>query len=145
ADTGLIGWLHRRLFSSAFNTVLTLASLTLLILLAWPTFRFLIIDAVWVGTNRDDCLEESVGRAVGACWPFIAAKFRQFMYGFYPQDEIWRVNVTYALGVLLLVPLLIPRVPHKALNAILFFGVFPVVAFFLLVGGVLELPHVETR
>src|SRR5262249_61429147 len=26
-----------------------------------------------------------------------------------------------------------------------FFGVFPVVAFFLLVGGVLGLPHVETR
>ena len=35
--------------------------------------------------------------------------------------------------------------PHKALNAILFFGVFPVVGFFLLVGGVFGLPHVETR
>ena len=67
------------------------------------------------------------------------------MYGFYPDDERWRVNLTYALGVVLLVPLLIPRVPYKALNAILFFGVFPVVGFFLLVGGVLGLPHVETR
>ena len=67
------------------------------------------------------------------------------MYGFYPQDQQWRVDLTYALAVLLLVPLLIPRVPHKALNALLFFGVFPVAGFFLLVGDVLGLEHVETR
>ena len=67
------------------------------------------------------------------------------MYGFYPERSVWRVNLTYALGLALLVPLLIPRVPYKALNALLFFGVFPVVAFFLLVGGVFGLPHVETR
>jgi general L-amino acid transport system permease protein len=36
-------------------------------------------------------------------------------------------------------------VPYKALNALLFFGVFPVVAFVLLVGGVFGLQHVETR
>jgi general L-amino acid transport system permease protein len=51
------------------------------------------------------------------------AKFAQFMYGFYPASEQWRVNLTYALGATLLVPLLVPRAPHKALNAILFFGV----------------------
>src|SRR5215475_13693992 len=67
------------------------------------------------------------------------------MYGFYPQAEQWRVNLTYALGVILLIPLLIPRVPYKTANAILFFGVFPVVAFFLLVGDLPGLPHVETR
>jgi general L-amino acid transport system permease protein len=47
--------------------------------------------------------------------------------------------------VLLLVPLLIPRVPYKTLNALLFFGAFPVVGFFLLVGDVFGLEHVETR
>ena len=72
---------------------------------------------------RVDCLPETVKHRVGACWPFVAAKFRQFMYGFYPQDQQWRVNLTYALGVILLVPLLIPRIPAKGLNAILFFGV----------------------
>jgi general L-amino acid transport system permease protein len=111
----------------------------------WPTFRFLILDAVWSGTSRTDCLAESVGREVGACWPFIAAKFQQFMYGFYPESELWRVNLTYALCVLLLAPLLVPRVPFKAANAIAFFLVFPVVAFFLLVGGVFGLEYVETR
>jgi len=145
ATTGFLGWLRRHLFSSVFNTVLTLVSLLLAIALVAPTIRFLFIDAVWDGASRVDCLEETLKRPVGACWPFVFAKFRQFMYGFYPESEIWRVNLTYALAVILLVPLLIPRVPYKALNAILFFGIFPVVAFFLLVGGVFGLPHVETR
>jgi general L-amino acid transport system permease protein len=127
------------------NTILTLLSFLLLIVVVPPLVRFLIIDAVWSGTSRTDCLAETLGRPVGACWPFVAAKFRQFMYGFYPEAEQWRVNLTYALGLILLVPLLIPRVPYKTWNAIAFFGLFPVVAFVLLVGGVLGLPHVETR
>ncbi len=58
--------------------------------------------------SRDDCLPETLGREVGACWPFIRAKFDQLMYGFYPPSERWRVDLTYALAVLLLVPLLDP-------------------------------------
>ena len=73
--------------------------------------------------------------AVGACWPFIQAKFSQFIYGFYPEAERWRVNLTFILAAILLVPLLIPRLPAKGLNAGLFFLAFPVVAFFLLHGG----------
>jgi general L-amino acid transport system permease protein len=145
ATSGMFGFLRRRLFGGVFNTVLTLLSLLVLIIVLPPLIRFLLIDAVWTGTSRTDCLAETLGRPVGACWPFVAAKFRQFMYGFYPEAEQWRVNLTYALGVILLVPLLIPRVPYKTLNAIAFFGLFPLVAFVLLVGGVLWLPQVETR
>jgi general L-amino acid transport system permease protein len=145
ATRGLLGFLRHRLFSGVLNTVLTLVGLLVLLVLVPPALRFLLIDAVWDGASRVDCLAETVGRPVGACWPFVFAKFRQFMYGFYPADEQWRVNLTYALGVALLIPLLIPRVPYKAWNAVAFFGVFPVVAFFLLVGGVFGLPHVETR
>jgi general L-amino acid transport system permease protein len=145
ATTGMLGFARQRLFGGALNTVLTLLSLLLLIVVLPPLLRFLIIDAVWDGASRVDCLPETVGHPVGACWPFVAAKFRQFMYGFYPEAEQWRINLTYALGIILLVPLLIPRVPYKTWNAIAFFGLFPLVAFVLLVGDVLGLPHVETR
>src|SRR5262249_17581168 len=141
AATGFVGWVRRRLFGSVLNSVLTLASFLLLIALAVPTIRFLVINAVWDGASRADCLEETLGRPVGACWPFIAAKFKQFMYGFYPETELWRVHLTYPLASLLLCP----RLRYKTVNAILFFGVFPVAAFFLLGGGALGLPHVETR
>jgi len=142
---GTPAWLQQKLFGSVINTIATLVSALVLAALIWPAIRFLLIDAVWQGTSRDDCLVANVGRPVGACWPFVAAKFAQFMYGFYPADQVWRINLTYVLGLALLVPLLVPRIPYKTLNAILFFGVFPVVAFYLLVGGVFGLPHVETR
>jgi general L-amino acid transport system permease protein len=145
ASRGPLALLQARLFDGVLNTVLTVASAVIFVALVWPAIKFLLIDAVWTGSSRVDCLPERVGREVGACWPFVAAKFAQFMYGFYPASEHWRVNLTYALAAILLVPLLIPRLPGKGLNAILFFAVFPVVAFFLLVGGVLGLPHVETR
>ncbi|HKG00777.1 MAG: amino acid ABC transporter permease [Xanthobacteraceae bacterium] len=143
--TGAIGWLRRNLLNSWFNILLTLVSLYLIWLIVPPLVRFLIIDAVWDGAGRDDCLPEKVGREVGACWPFIQAKFSQLVYGFYPPDQYWRVNLTFALGAALLIPLLIPPVPYKTLNAVLFFAVFPIVAFFLLLGGVFGLEHVETR
>ena len=145
ASTDALRMTRARLFGGAFNTTLTLVSAVIIVSLLWPTVKFLFIDAVWTGSSRVDCLPETVGREVGACWPFVKAKFAQFMYGFYPESEQWRVNVTYALGAIMLVPLLIPSAPFKGVNALAFFGVFPVLAFFLLTGGVLGLPHVETR
>jgi general L-amino acid transport system permease protein len=113
-------------------------SALLLWFVAVPALKFLLVDAVWSGTDRNACLAENAGHPVGACWPFIEAKFPQLMYGFYPEPERWRVNLTYLLAAILLLPLLIPRLPAKGLNAGLFFFAFPVVAFFLLHGGGLQ-------
>jgi amine acid ABC transporter, permease protein, 3-TM region, His/Glu/Gln/Arg/opine family len=103
-----------------------------------PAVKFLLVDAVWTGKDRTACLPEAAGHMVGACWPFVQAKFSQFIYGFYPEAERWRVNLTFFLAALLLLPLLIPRLPAKGLNAGLFFIVLPVIAFFLLHGGGLD-------
>ena len=145
ASTGALGWARQRLFDGPFNSVLTVIAAVAIVLVIWPAIRFLLIDAVWTGSGRTDCLAETVGREVGACWPFIRAKLGQLMYGFYPEDQQWRVDLTYAVAVALLVPLLVPAAPAKGWNALLFFGVFPVLAFFLLTGDVFGLPHVETR
>jgi general L-amino acid transport system permease protein len=145
AGASSLGLTRARLFGSVFNTALSLVSAIAIAAVLWSAVRFLVIDAVWSGTSRLDCLQETVGHEVGACWPFITAKFGQFMYGFYPVSERWRVDLTCGIGLILLVPLLIPRVPYKRYNAVVFFGVFPVSAFFLLVGGAFGLPHVETR
>jgi general L-amino acid transport system permease protein len=133
--TGFIGFLRTRLFNSPTNILLTIVSLLLIYAIVVPTLRFLLVDAVWRGNDRTACLAENAGHPVGACWPYISAKFTQFIYGFYPEPERWRVNLTFILGALLLLPLLIPRLPAKGLNAGLFFIALPVVAFFLLHGG----------
>jgi general L-amino acid transport system permease protein len=133
--TGFIGFLRTRLFNSPTNILLTIASILLLWFTVIPALKFLLVDAVWRGADRDACLAEHVGHPVGACWPYIHAKITQFIYGFYPEPERWRVNLTFILAALLLLPLLIPRLPAKGLNAGLFLIAFPVVAFFLLHGG----------
>jgi len=133
--TGFVGFLRTRLFNSPTNILLTIGSILLLWFTVVPAVKFLLVDAVWTGKDRTACLAESAGHTVGACWPFVQAKFSQFMYGFYPEAERWRVNLTFILAALLLLPLLIPRLPAKRLNAGLFFIALPIVAFFLLHGG----------
>ena len=133
--TGFVGFVRTRLLNSPTNILLTILGALLIWFTVVPALRFLLVDAVWHGSDRNACLEQNAGHAVGACWPYISAKFDQLIYGFYPQAERWRVNLTFLLGALLLLPLLIPRLPAKSLNASLFFLAFPVVAFFLLRGG----------
>ena len=125
--------------------VLTAICLCLVWLIVWPAVRFLFIDAVWTGSSGADCVSQAAGRPAGACWPFVAAKFSQFIYGFYPESERWRADLTFLFGAGLLAPLLVPRVPYKIANAALLFTIFPVAAYFLLVGGFFGLPYVETR
>src|SRR6201996_3548497 len=136
--TGFTGFLRTRLFNSPTNILLTVVGALLIWFTVVPALRFLLIDAVWHGSDRNAFLEQNAGHPVGACWPYISAKIDQFIYGFYPQPERWRVNLTFLLGAILLLPLLIPRLPAKSLNAGLFFLAFPVVAFFLLHGGGLD-------
>src|ERR1700739_3600603 len=136
--TGFIGFLRTRLFNSPTNILLTIVSILLLWFTVIPAVKFLLIDAVWRGADRNACLAENAGHAIGACWPYVRAKFAQFVYGFYPEPERWRVNLTLFLAAILLLPLLIPKLPWKGINAGLFFFAFPVVAFFLLHGGGLE-------
>ena len=137
-STGFIGFLRTRLFNTPLNALLTVLGAALLVALIVPAVRFLLIDAVWSGSDRDACLAQTAGHPAGACWPFVQAKITQFIYGFYPEPERWRVNLTFLLAALLLLPLLIPKLPAKAFNAALFFLAFPFVAFFLLYGGGLQ-------
>lgn len=130
--TGFVGLLRTRLFNSPTNILLTIVGALLLWFTIVPSVKFLIVDAVWTGADRTACIG---GNADGACWPYIQAKLPQLIYGFYPEAERWRVNLALILAAALLLPLLIPRLPAKGLNASLFFFAFPVVAFFLLHGG----------
>jgi general L-amino acid transport system permease protein len=143
-ETGVIGWVRRNLFSSPLNSVLTLVALFLVWIVIPPMLRFAFFDAAWSGVSRLDCADPAQGGNrpegwFGACWPYVGAYFKQFIYGRYPAVEHWRVNAVYAMFALGLVPLLIPRAPFKAANIAFLFGIFPIATFILLTGGNIRL------
>ena len=149
SQVGPAAWIRKNLFATPVDSAMSVFSL---LLLAWAipqVLNWLFFDAVWTGADRTARLTTEQGGQLpagwaGACWPFVTGRFGQFMFGRYPFEERWRVVLTGILFIVLLAPLLIPKVPYKGLNAILFFVVFPFVAFFLLVGGAFGLPYVET-
>jgi len=137
--------LRENLFSSPLNTALTLVLLYALATTLPDFLRFTLIDAIWEGEDRDACRAQALGREPGACWAFVKARTAYFMYGQYPLEERWRVDLTWLLGGLGVLWMLWPRVPRKAAGAVYFFILFPLGAFVLLTGfSAVGLPPVPT-
>ncbi len=136
--SGPVMWLRANFFSSPLDIGLTLLAVYLIVTYLPPFLDWAIFNATFVGTSRQDCNPD------GACWVFIWVRFDQFMYGFYPEAEQWRVNLTGLILAGLGTLLLLPRVPRKPwIAAFTLFG-FPIIAYVLLVGGVFGLEYIET-
>jgi general L-amino acid transport system permease protein len=134
AASGAIGWLRDNLFSGWLNIVLTCLCLGLLVWIVPPLTKFLVIDAVWDGAGRADCLPSPAQPEIGACWAFVKERINFFVYGFYPIEERWRVDVFFALLAFGIGWMAWLDAPRRDLGATYFFIVMPVVSFFLLIG-----------
>jgi len=100
----------------------------LLWLLVPGILRWGLLDADFAGTTRFDC------QSAGACWAWVDQRIYQFLYGFYPPEQAWRVNLALTLLIPALLPVLFDRMPG-ARWARWFSLAYPFVAAFLLVGG----------
>ena len=132
--TGALGWLRDNLLSTPFNIALTIL---IVLLLAWAIpelVKFLFLDAVWSGSDRDACLESVQHREIGACWPFVWERLPYFIYGSYPISERWRVDVFFAMLAVGIVWLLWLNAPRRDLGMVYFFVVLPISSFILLTG-----------
>ena len=150
ATTGILGWLRMNLFSNWVNSLISLFVLYILIqfipwILNWTIFA---ADFKY-NFNGEEIIDRTMCSRVldpengGACWAIIYVRFYQFMYGFYPRDEVWRVNLSYIMLAVAVVPLLFDKFPFRK-HFLKFTYVFPVIAFFLLNGG-LGLESVSTN
>ena len=130
--------LNKNINSNWFNSILTLLIIFILIQNIPPLLNWLIIDANFAGTTKKDCTGS------GACWVFIKIWFPRFMYGLYPNAEIWRVNLSFIMLIGLVVSLFyIPLKLKKYLIIFLLF-VFPFIMINLISGGNFGLEWVET-
>ena len=145
AMRGALGWLRENLLSTPFNIALTII---IALLLAWAIpelVKFLLLDAVWTGADREACLETVQHREIGACWPFVWERLPYFIYGSYPIPERWRVDVFFAMLTVGVAWLLWLGAPRRDIGSIYFFAVLPVCSYFLLHGfAMIGLPIVDT-
>ena len=137
--SGPSAWLRKNLFSSALNTLVSAVLMGFIVIIIGNILQWAVVDADWIGTSRDACSRE------GACWVFVQARFSQFMFGFYPEAELWRPILFFALLAGLITWLLVERTPHKKWALGFTLLPFPVLSTLLLRGGILGLPVVETH
>ncbi|MGB0921712.1 MAG: amino acid ABC transporter permease [Alphaproteobacteria bacterium] len=128
-------WSRENLFSTPFNSALTLFALWVVWLIVPPVLDWMIFSAIFEGDNRDACLVPGAG----ACWPFVEAKWGQFIYGRYPAAEIWRVDLAMGLGAFLLLWAAWERLPllnkYRRFAVVSLLLPYPILTFWLLSGG----------
>jgi general L-amino acid transport system permease protein len=75
-EVGALAWLRRNLFSSAFNSSLTLVLVVILGWLGWLAIRWAVVEANW---------------------GVILKNWRVILFGVYPQQEHWRPTAAILL------------------------------------------------
>lgn len=134
SEVGFVGWMRQNIFASMsdFSSVgaaigsilmifLTAAVLYCGVMLAWGLINFTLIDAIWTdpdGLKRGVCTTVAQGGShpegwYGACWPYVDAKWKLFIYSSYPVEELWRVNLTFLVGAVGVAWLVSDAVPNR--------------------------------
>lgn len=156
SQAGITGWMWRNIFasmsdysslrSSISSIMVALLSVFLLyfgLTQIYALLEFSIFSAVFTdpeGLKREACWTEEQGGALpngwhAACWPFVVAKQKFVLYGAYPAEELWRVNLTVIAGLIGLAWVLIEKLPYRREAGVLMLTAYPLAAFILLTGG----------
>ena len=133
-EVGVLGWIKHNLLSSPLNAVLTVVAIWFLWMLIPPLFEWIVLDAVWTADSRKECWDKMEVPEGAACWAFITGRFRLFIYGFYPEALRWRVNLSFVLLIMAIMPVLYDKMPHRKLG-LWYAAAFPFITGWLLVGG----------
>ncbi len=108
-ERGAIKWLRENLFSSPFNTILTLTGIVAIYLLLRASLPWWF-NSVWNAESLSQCREIVAANAgpdaSGACWAMIRERWHQFLFGFYPPSEYWRPILALGLLFAALAPVL---------------------------------------
>jgi len=130
--------LNKNINSNWFNAVLSLLIIFVLIQNIPPLLNWLFFDANFVGETKEECTGS------GACWIFVKIWFPRFIYGLYPNAEIWRINLSFLMLIgLVTTGFFVPLKIKKYIIIFLLF-VFPFIAINLISGGNFGLEWVET-
>ncbi len=138
-DSGLPGWIYRRLFSSPSNALITILLVWLALMTVPAAFDWLVISSVFDAEGTRAC------RAIdnGACWALILEKHRLILFGLYPYDQQWRPSIVVGLFLVLIGVSCSRRFWNLSLVPIWIVGIVAIAG--LMWGGVLGLTFVPNE
>lgn len=124
-----IRW-RRGLFPTPAAGVLSLVLLLVFVVAGWRFFQWAIVHARWLGDSSDACTGDA-----GACWAFVIARWKPWLIGNYPSDQLWRAWTCFAAFAVFWT--WVVRRSHAASlqRVLLGFIVLPAAFFLLLIGG----------
>lgn len=132
-SVGLLGWTRNNLFKDVPNTLMTLLGGYIAFVVLGTILNWALFNAVWEANTRRECLD-MVGRA-GACWPGVGVWFQNLIYGLYPKDQVWRINIGVIALILWMIPLWLPRVTSKVAIGLSAVMLYPFLASYFFLGG----------
>lgn len=129
---GVVGWVRTHLFYSIPSTVLTVLGIYAVYLGVAALWEWGITNAIWEAQTRRECMDINPD---GACWAGVIAWFNAYIYGRYPDTEQWRIDLSFLVIVLWLLPLWLPRVRGKIAIGATAVLVYPFFAGYMFNGG----------
>ena len=126
-DTTL-AWIQRNLFSTWYNGFISVLFIYILATNIPTAIDWLFINADFFPKDRSECTSG------GACWGVITMRWHQYMYGFYPPESYWRPNLAGVMLIFALMPVLWDKTPYRK-QMFYFSAIYPIIAFWLLLGG----------
>jgi general L-amino acid transport system permease protein len=137
-ERGVLKWARENLFSSVFNTIMTIVSVGVIYSIVVGVAPW-FFNGVWNAQTTRECYEILDG-VNGACFAVLQERFPQLIYGFkYPSSEYWRPNLATVLLLVALAPVLFRRLPKRLL---VFTVIYPFLAYWLIWGGSILIPTV---
>lgn len=122
-----------------FSALLSIALLYVTWTVGERILSWAIVHATWVAADRSEC------DPTGACWAFIVNRLPQFVFGFYPETERWRALVALLMPPALMLLAVFPDFRGRRGLIATGLGLYPLLAFLLLAGGIPGLPAVSTE
>ncbi|MDC0544969.1 amino acid ABC transporter permease [Pelagibacteraceae bacterium] len=124
--------------STTFNAILTLLIIFILLKYAPLLLDWLIFDADFLGSTKEDCTSD------GACWVFVKVWFKRFMYGMYPNPEQWRINAAFLILFTLIGAAFFATPKYKKYIILFMLFIYPIIGIKLISGGIFGLKWIET-
>jgi len=135
-EKGIVKWIINNLLSTPLDVAITFLGIAFIFWVVPPFVNWAILDATFIGQTKADCT------GGGACWVFISQKLSMFMYGFYPHEEIYRVNIVFGLFFAFIA--IFKLFGKSFIQKILILSAYPIISYFLIAGGYFGLEVIET-